>query len=274
VQFLKKESDLEWNIKTHNKMAKKYEKIHIEIYNSHEQLRLKNELNEAITKIKTKNKTKQVLDFGCGAGNLTKHLVSLGCDVIACDVSQGFLDLVSSKKHSTNVEVFKLNGIDLLGIPDESVDMVATYSVLHHVPDYLAILKEFSRVLKSGGIIYIDHENSEEFWNNKSEYQDFLLEMKQNTKPDFRKYFVLTNYYDWIIRRFINPKYHREGDIHVFKDDHIEWGTIIDTLLENGGQSIVFEKDYLLFRGNYNTEVFNKYKNKISDMHVLAVRKQ
>ena len=129
--IFKKITDLDWNIKTHNKMAKKYERIHGEIYNDHEQSRLRNELSQAVSAIKTVSQTKVALDFGCGAGNLTRHLSNLGCEVLASDISQGFLDLVSSRAYQTKVKTILLNGLDIANIPDESIDMVATYSVLH-----------------------------------------------------------------------------------------------------------------------------------------------
>lgn len=270
--IFRKISDLEWNVKTHDKMAKKYERLHGEIYNDFEQSRLRDELGEAISNIKTGSDTRRVLDFGCGAGNLTRHLSSLGCEVLASDVSQGFLDLVASRSYPTKVETIKLNGSDLSSIPDESVDMVATYSVLHHVPDYLGILKEFMRVLKRGGVAYIDHELSDKFWLKDQIYRDFELEMKKNTKLELGKYFVPTNYYDWLIRRFVNHRYHREGDIHVFENDHVEWSKVVDSLVEAGGR-VVFERDYLLFRRNYDVSIFNEYKDKTTDMHMLVVRK-
>ncbi len=263
---------LESNIRAHNRIAKKYENIHGEIYNSNEQNRLHDDLLKAISLITTTSNTKKAIDFGCGAGNLTKHLSSLGVEVTACDISQGFLDLITSRTYEAKVETLKLNGKDISNIPDESIDMVATYSVLHHVPDYLSILKEFHRVLKKGGIIYIDHESSEEYWRQENDYNIFKLEMKKKSRIEISKYFMLNNYFDWVIRRFFNKRYRREGDIHVFKDDHIEWRKVIKTLVSEGGE-IVFEKDYLLFKRNYNVSVYNKYQNKISDTHLLVIRK-
>lgn len=55
--------------------------------------------------------------------------------------------------------------------------MVATYSVLHHVPDYLKIVDEFVRVLKPGGVIYIDHEVSPSYWEINDTYQSYLEEL-------------------------------------------------------------------------------------------------
>lgn len=267
-----KKSPLELNIQAHNKIAKRYERIHGEIYNDVEQARLRESLVTALSYIKTTNSIKKVLDFGCGAGNLTKHLTDLGCEVIASDVSQGFLDLIASRTYITSVKTMRLNGIDLADIPNDSVDMVATYSVLHHIPDYLNILKEFVRVLKKDGVIYIDHESSEYVWKNDSRFKVFTSEMKRKSIPELGKYFVFTNYIDWAIRKFINPRFRREGDIHVFEDDHIEWQYVSSTLIADGCD-VLLEKDYLLFKRNYDVFVYNSYRDKISDMHLLIARK-
>lgn len=210
-----KKHDLDFNIRKHNKIAKKYEQLHGEIYNNVEQLRLHDELICAVSKITTSGMVKRALDFGCGAGNLTKHLTSIGCEVIAADVSQGFLDLVSSKTYETQVSTILLNGLNLTNIADESVDMVATYSVLHHIPDYIGILSEFMRVLKPGGVIYIDHEASEEYWIDSPIYNDFKIALNQESKPTFTtnlrksigKYFIVANYTNWFMCSFINPRY-------------------------------------------------------------------
>ena len=272
MNFKKNKSEIEKNIKAHDNIAKKYEKLHGEIYNDYEQSRLRKELISAISYVKTESKIKTIIDYGCGAGNLTRHLSDLGCEVIACDISQGFLDLINSRNYKTKIKTVKLNGLDLSCIPDESVDMIATYSVLHHIPDYLSILNEFIRVIKSGGIIYIDHEFSEDYWSESKKYKEFELKIKNKSKINFKKYFILTNYYDWLFRKFINQRYHREGDIHVFKDDHIEWNEI-KKILNTNGCKIMYHKNYLLYRRGYDHEIFEKYKNEINDMSLLIFRK-
>ena len=126
--------------------------------------------------------------------------------------------------------------------------------------------------MKPGGVVFIDHELSDEFWLKSQIYLDFELEMKKYTPINYQKYFLLSNYYDWLIRRFVNPRYHREGDIHVFEDDHVEWSRVVDSLVTAGGQ-VVVNKDYLLFRRNYDVAIYDAYKDKTADMHVLVVRK-
>ena len=269
---MKNTASLEHNIRAHNKIAKKYEVIHGEIYNDIEQNRLHESLAEALSFVNTDSEEIIALDFGCGAGNLTQHLTELGCTVLACDVSQGFLDLVSSRSYAKPVVTKLLNGIDLSGIEDNSVDMVAMYSVLHHVPDYLSLMKEFMRVLKKGGILYIDHEASDMIWSENKEYERFQKEIKKTSRIDFGKYFIFTNYIDRVIRMFSNSKYQREGDFHVFKDDHIEWKDIRTKILENGG-SIVKEHDYLLYRRMFDRKTFDILKEKVNDTHCLMARK-
>lgn len=261
---------LEHNIAVHDKIARKYESIHGEIYNEIEQGRLREKLMTAISSIATGSSAPLAIDFGCGAGNLTKHLTDLGCEVIAADVSTGFLALVSSRAYQNKVTPFHLNGVDLSGIPDTSVDMIATYSVLHHVPDYLSLMKEFARVLKPGGIVYIDHEASSSVWTGELEI--FHKEMAGKSKKEFGKYFVITNYIDRLLRMFVDPKYQREGDIHVFKDDHIKWDKVRDELKQNEVYPTL-EEDYLLYRRSYDEGVYAAWKGKVGDMHLFIGKK-
>lgn len=130
------------------------------------------------------------------------------------------------------------------------------------------------RVLKNGGVIYIDHELSDDFWAKSISHTAFYSAiMEKSTNRRLGKYFVITNYIDWFVWKFINPRYRREGDIHVFIDDHIEWDKIRNTLTEAGAET-VFEMSYLLFRRNYDLFVYNSYKEKINDMHMLVARKR
>ncbi|MDA9866932.1 class I SAM-dependent methyltransferase [Gammaproteobacteria bacterium] len=258
--------DIEKNIELHNKIAKKYEANHTEIYNHIEQSRLVKDLNTSLSFLK-KNKI-IALDLGCGAGNLSKHLLDMRCNVIAADVSEGFLDLVKDKFSGKNISTFKLNGKDLNGIEDSSIDFIATYSVLHHIPDYVKTINEMIRVCSSGGIIYIDHEQNNEYWLDNKQHQEF---QRGVNKINFRKFFALSNYIGKF-KRLFNPRYANEGDIHVWPDDHIEWD-IIDMVMKKNGFSKVLQNDFLLYNSNYKNEVFNKYKDKLTDMRATAYQK-
>jgi SAM-dependent methyltransferase len=266
------DESIRFNIRAHDRVARKYQRLHGEIYNDIEQGRLRQSLAAALKQLATGNRPVTALDFGCGAGNLTAHLSTLGCDVIASDVSRGFLDLVGSRSYRTRVQPFHLNGRDLQGIADGSVDMVATYSVLHHLPDYLGIIGEFLRVLRKGGVLYLDHEQSEQFWREQEKRSAFEKEMRSSSRADFGKYLEPTNYLDFLIRKLINPRYRREGDLHVFPDDHIEWGKVGEVIAAHGGE-IVTEQDYLLFKKQYDLCAYNRFRDDFSDMHLCVARK-
>jgi ubiquinone/menaquinone biosynthesis C-methylase UbiE len=265
-------ASLEDNIAIHDRIAKRYEAIHGEIYNEVEQERLKSSLEQALKLVSTSSNSSVALDFGCGAGNLTQHLTDLGCEVIAADVSTGFLNLIASRTYARAVSTFTLNGKDLKGVPDESVDVVATYSVLHHVPDYLSLMQEFARVLKPGGILYIDHEASSMMWKEGA-LAPLYEAIRKTSKKDFKKYLSLNNYIDRFIRIAVNPKYQREGDIHVFSDDHIVWKDVKKEL-DAQGMEILLEEDYLLFRRNYDRKTYEEWKQRTGDMHLLVAKKQ
>jgi ubiquinone/menaquinone biosynthesis C-methylase UbiE len=259
------------NIEVHDKIYKEYDKRHAEIFNDIEQARLRSALKRAIELIGTGSEENLVLDFGCGTGNLTNHLLQLGVNVIAADVSENFLSQLSTRyKGNSRIQTARLNGEDLSNFPDHHFDMVGTYSVLHHIPDYFAAIKELIRVTKPGGIIYIDHEVNEEYWNKSEAYQDFLK--KAVTRTDWAKYFKWSNYYTKIVQLF-NPRYQFEGDIHVFADDHIEWSKIIQLLSENNCE-VLYKEDYLLYTSNYESDIYHSFKDKCTDMAVLVARKR
>jgi len=260
------------NVRAHNKVAKTYERRHGEIYNAVEQARLKEALERTLGLVKTGTIPKVAVDFGCGAGNLTNHLSVLGCDVLACDVSPGFLDLITSRQFETAVTGVRLNGVDLSNLDNDSVDLVAAYSVLHHVPDYLGMLFEFVRVLKPGGVLYIDHELCAEVWAPTSERNAFLSEVAKDLGTRWRKYLVIENYTNWLIWKFINPRYRSEGDIHVFADDHIEWDRVMEVLAAAGAE-VVDDRNYLLFKRGYRPETYERFMDKTADMKALTARK-
>ena len=266
-------SDVEINIRAHNKIAGKYASLHGEIYNQHEQSRLHSSLKQAMSFVQSAdaNVCKYALDLGCGAGNLTDHLVALGAKVIAADVSPNFLTQIRQRYPESAVTTLQLNGANLSGISDASIDVVAIYSVLHHVPDYLGIIEESMRVLKPGGILYIDHEVPDEYWYEIPVLRRFYNEAQSFGFHRFKKFFRLSNYVEFIIRKLYNSRYRQEGDIHVFWDDHIEWKKIAEYVGKYG--ELLIQRDYLLYRYGYKRDVYEAYKDSLFDMRLGMYRK-
>ncbi|MEX2140291.1 MAG: class I SAM-dependent methyltransferase [Pirellulales bacterium] len=263
------QSQLLSNITIHDRVARVYEARHGEIFNDIEQGRLRAALAQALALVRSGSLTTTALDFGCGSGNLSGHLLQLGAAVIACDVSPRFLELVTRRFDGLPVRTHRLNGENLAEIPSDSVDFVGAYSVLHHIPDYLGALEEMTRVCRPGGVISLDHEHSPAYWARDAVYSQFVQEA---TRVDWRKFCVWQNYVGKL-RRFFNPRYANEGDIHVWPDDHIEW-RYIEALLNNAGCEIVRVEDYLLYRRIYRSEIYDRYQDRCVDQRLLVARKR
>lgn len=271
MEVLKQDSQkqIDLNIQIHDKIAQQYEKVHGEIFNEIEQNRLSRDLKKAVELVQAGQQPLKALDYGCGSGNLTQHLLHFDLEVTAADVSAHFLKLVQHRYQTNKLSVLQLNGRDLSNIDSESFDFIALYSVLHHIPDYLSAVEELARVCKPGGVIYMDHENNPDYWLNKREYNEFIKKAK---RFDVKKYL---NFYNYIhkVRSLFNPRYSNEGDIHVWPDDHIEWSLIEDSLVSNGFE-VVLTKDYLHYNRLYRMDVFRAYENRLSDMRVMAFRRR
>lgn len=267
------------NILIHDKVAKRYEAIHGEIYNEVEQRRLSDALAKAVSEISTDSQEKVALDFGCGAGNLTQYLLGLNLTVIAADISVNFLKLVEYKykTESARLSFLQLNGTDLANIEDSSLDFVCLYSVLHHIPDYLGIIKEFSRVLKPGGVLYIDHEASPQVWNQNEKYKEYAKKMNsinaQKNRWNRVRHLFIPEYWVNAVKEFLDPRYKPEGDIHVFADDHIEWDKVGAVFTETGLE-VVQSDDYLLFTKHCPQELYNQFKNTCNDIRLVVARKK
>jgi len=259
---------IERNIAVHNRVAQKYEALHGEIFNDVEQSRLAAALARARDAIRSGASPLKALDFGCGSGNLSRHMLDLGLDVTAADVSPDFLRLVERRFPNEHLSVLRMNGSDLSNIADGSYDLIAAYSVLHHIPDYLAAIRELARVCRPGGVIMLDHEQTEEYWRGDPVYDAFRREA---LRFDWRKYLTPSNYVHRL-RRMIDARHTNEGDIHVFPDDHIEWAKI-KALLADAGFDTVVEEDYLLYRSLYRREVFERYDGRCTDTKLMIFRK-
>lgn len=275
-EVLRNTESIRFNIKAHDRIARRYEKVHDEIFNDIEQARLRDALQEATKAIKSGRANLRALDVGCGSGNLTRHLIDSGLFTVSADVSENFLRLIDQNFSKTGLsKTLRLNGRDLANIDDCTFDIAAAYSVLHHVPDYPLLVREMCRVLKRGGVIYLDHEANETRYSRPREYVEFL-ELATPTSAVLRKYLRLLlsfTFYVNFIKKRIDPRYIGEGDIHVWPDDHIEWEKV-EQLLHAQNFEIILKRDYLVYRGSYHRAVYELYKHTCADTTMLVARKK
>src|SRR5215203_2513824 len=113
------------NRDVHDRIVTRYERIHGEIFNDIEQARLCSALKKALDFVRTGSGTIRALDFGCGSGNLTRHLLEQNVHVVAADVSGKFLALVRRRFDTHRLTTMPLNGRNLADVPDAAFDFVA-----------------------------------------------------------------------------------------------------------------------------------------------------
>lgn len=100
--------------------------------------------------------TRNCLEFGCGAGRMTRQISGEFEHVLAVDVSEGMIRC-ARKAVRPNVEFSIIDGTHL-PIPDSSVSAVFSTHVLQHLDSAeigYAYFREFYRVLDSGGTLMI-----------------------------------------------------------------------------------------------------------------------
>jgi len=102
----------------------------------------------------------QVLEIGCGTGNLLLQAKATEprATVVGLDPDPGALARARRKARRRRLEVRLDRGFaDGLPYPDDSVDVVLSAFMLHHVPEdeKLPAVREVLRVLRPGGSLHL-----------------------------------------------------------------------------------------------------------------------
>ena len=99
------------------------------------------------------------LDVGCGAGTYSRWLRERGLRVVGLDYSQPTL----AKARARLPTEIALAAADAKSLPiaDEAVDGILCFGVLQAVSESATVVRELGRVLKRGGLLWIDALNRE-----------------------------------------------------------------------------------------------------------------
>jgi 2-polyprenyl-3-methyl-5-hydroxy-6-metoxy-1,4-benzoquinol methylase len=97
--------------------------------------------------------SRRLLDIGCGDGSLLKVAAEDGWDISGSEVSE--VKLIANEKE---VPIYT-GQLDALQVPENSFDLVTSFHVIEHLIDPMALLRLASRVLKPGGIVFLETPN-------------------------------------------------------------------------------------------------------------------
>ena len=112
---------------------------------------------------------KMVLDYGCGPGHdlvgfttrsNTKKLIGLDVSPTSIEEAKRRLSL-----HNSNVEFILLDeNYTELPIADNSIDIIHSSGVLHHIKDLPKVLKELKRIMSDNGYMQVMVYNYDSIW--------------------------------------------------------------------------------------------------------------
>lgn len=102
-------------------------------------------------------RTLSLLEIGCGAGRMTRHLAGIFGHVAGVDVSGEMIRQAGERLAGVeNVRLIETSGVDFKQFPNESFDLIISAYVFQHVPSVDVIdsnLRDAWRVLKPGGML-------------------------------------------------------------------------------------------------------------------------
>jgi len=102
-------------------------------------------------------KNKTLLDIATGSGYIAIEMAKLGMNVIACDLSpQAIKNLKTYQKELSlrNLELIVCNA-EKIPLKDNTVDYILANAILEHMPNEKETIREWKRILKPGGKIFI-----------------------------------------------------------------------------------------------------------------------
>jgi SAM-dependent methyltransferase len=97
---------------------------------------------------------KTVLDLGCGSGENLIPLVKRGAHVIGIDLSPELIALARERltQYGLAARLEVASAYDT-GLENDSVDVVFSIALLHHLPDLARARREIQRMLRPGGCL-------------------------------------------------------------------------------------------------------------------------
>lgn len=112
-----------------------------------------------------------ILDFGCGSGDIARHLSDAGHRVTGYDLSAAMIAEARRADREAQVQwVTHTEAQAALPFEPNSFDAVVASSVLEYVPDVAATLRALARVLRPGGFLFAtapdmrDPHRHREYW--------------------------------------------------------------------------------------------------------------
>ena len=112
---------------------------------------------------------KVILDYGCGPGNdlINMNFLAKPKKIFAYDVSKKAINLARKRSDLHNYNINFILGDETqtkLPLKDDSIDIINSQGVLHHIENLKYVFKEFKRILNNKGYIQVMVYNKNSIW--------------------------------------------------------------------------------------------------------------
>jgi ubiquinone/menaquinone biosynthesis C-methylase UbiE len=147
---------LEANIEVHTKLADHYdsEEPHFRPENQ-EKVRRK------LGALRKRAGGGRLLDIGCGTGFIIHNAIGIFDEIHGVDITPAMMSRVRTDLGRISLH---LSPAEELPFEDGIFDAASAYSFIDHVQDTGRVFKEVARVLKTGGVFYLDLAPNKLFW--------------------------------------------------------------------------------------------------------------
>tara|TARA_B100001093_G_scaffold428841_1_gene423810 strand:+ start:544 stop:1530 length:987 start_codon:yes stop_codon:yes gene_type:complete len=141
-----------------------YDEFYVDYYDdlSRDINKLKFEFNEICHTTKPDKKNSNILDIGCGTGNLVKKFVKKGYKIKGVDKSKAMIEKASEKHPECNF--MEANALDSLSHPPNSfTHILCTYFTIYYIEDKMTFFKNCYDWLKQRGTLTLHLVNRDKF---------------------------------------------------------------------------------------------------------------
>ena len=147
---------LEANIQVHTRMADRYD-----IDEPHFRPENQAKVRKLLEGLARRAGGGRLLDVGCGTGFVIRLAHDLFQSIDGIDVTPAMLAKIDTSKGNIRLHT----GVaESMPFESGTFDMASSYAFMHHVADHRLVLAEVARVLRPGGLFYIDLEPNKLFW--------------------------------------------------------------------------------------------------------------
>jgi ubiquinone/menaquinone biosynthesis C-methylase UbiE len=120
------------------------------------------------------NRITNFLDVGCGEGYVLIESINRHWNTFGFDISDNRI----SEARNSDID-FRLGDLFAVKYPDNFFDAAYMDSVLEHLLNPLAYLKELNRVIKKGGTLYVGVPNEDSLFNDFRRFINLIMNKKE-----------------------------------------------------------------------------------------------